>query len=195
MIIGGEETQQVKIWDSRARQPLYELSTGNNKVASLVWDDEHQTLYAQTNCRYMTRMGDHMNYRKAHFRSEIPQDMDVDDEDDDKGDEDEFDDDDDDDERAWPEKAYHQEHSFGHPLDSGEHRLCTFPLALSILFGFDILFFQINIVSKSMLISRYSPRMVTLGGARTIIGERRVDSDQQILFACIISQTQHHVVE
>ena len=28
-------------------------------------------------------------------------------------------------ERAWPERAFHPETSFGYPLESGEHRLCA----------------------------------------------------------------------
>ncbi|KAI0310416.1 hypothetical protein OF83DRAFT_1070572 [Amylostereum chailletii] len=116
-IIGGTNSQQVKIWDLRARLPLYELSTGNNGVTSLAWDAERQDLYAATYCQYMTRMGDYMGYRKAKFGDKIEDEEDEDD------DYDDDDDDYDDEPRAWPEGAYHREFSFGHPLDSGEHRI------------------------------------------------------------------------
>ena len=36
------------MWDVRARACVYELSTGNNGVVSMLWDDKHDTLMAAT---------------------------------------------------------------------------------------------------------------------------------------------------
>ncbi|KAI0058824.1 hypothetical protein BV25DRAFT_1918935 [Artomyces pyxidatus] len=44
VIIGGSKSEQIKVWDVRAKVPLYELSTGNNQVTTLAWDDQRQTL-------------------------------------------------------------------------------------------------------------------------------------------------------
>ncbi|KAI0040948.1 hypothetical protein FA95DRAFT_792933 [Auriscalpium vulgare] len=70
VIIGGTGSQQVKVWDVRARAPLYELSTGNNVVNALAWDRKRQTLYAATDCPWMDRIGYHHGYRPARFRTE-----------------------------------------------------------------------------------------------------------------------------
>ncbi|KAI0310414.1 WD40-repeat-containing domain protein [Amylostereum chailletii] len=97
-IIGGSKSQQVKLWDARARLPLYELSTGNNAVAKLAWDAPRQDLYAETRCRHVDKFGQPTDYRKAEFNDGVRARQDT---------------------RAWPEHAYHREFSFGYPLDSG----------------------------------------------------------------------------
>ncbi|KAI1796986.1 hypothetical protein LXA43DRAFT_1147450 [Ganoderma leucocontextum] len=62
LFTGGERTQQVKMWDVRARACVYELSTGNNGVVSMLWDDRHATLMAATE---RTSYGN--KYRKAQI--------------------------------------------------------------------------------------------------------------------------------
>ncbi|VDC05494.1 unnamed protein product [Peniophora sp. CBMAI 1063] len=104
IIIGGNQSQQIKIWDARARAPLYQLSTGNNAVETLAWDGERNQLYAATNCQYLGYDGSFFGYRGAHFG----------DEDDDGGD------------WRWPREAWHDEKSFGHPFDCGSHRLIRY---------------------------------------------------------------------
>lgn len=64
VIIGGTSTEQVEVWDVRAKLPLYELSTGNNQVRTLAWDGSTQTLYAGTECESVDRMGGHHDYRR-----------------------------------------------------------------------------------------------------------------------------------
>ncbi|KAI0057346.1 hypothetical protein BV25DRAFT_1432852 [Artomyces pyxidatus] len=100
VILGGTKSEQVKVWDVRAKLPLYELSTGNNQVNALAWDEPRQTLYAATECCYKDRNGYRIGYRAAQFP--------------DSGE---------DDRRTWPEQAYHSETSFGYPLDSCDQRL------------------------------------------------------------------------
>ncbi|KAG8678274.1 hypothetical protein FRC08_017924, partial [Ceratobasidium sp. 394] len=52
---GTGKAEQVKMWDVRARTPVYELATGNNQVKSLAWDSDHNCLYAATECSYQER--------------------------------------------------------------------------------------------------------------------------------------------
>ena len=99
IIIGGFKSQQVKIWDARGRNPLYELSTGNNVVEVLAWDRSRNQLLAATDCEYLDFHGSSFDYREADFGDDSSGDM------------------------AWPEKAYHDEESFGYPFDCGSHRL------------------------------------------------------------------------
>jgi hypothetical protein len=134
---GAEAKEHIKMWDIRARAAVYELSTGNNAVVGMAWDSQHNSLYAATECRYMDRMGNSLEYRRAkvpadqrenhnHNQSQHDGDEDEDDED---GDEDEDVDDEDDDEddddypQCWPKKAYHGEDFFGYMFDAGEHRI------------------------------------------------------------------------
>lgn len=63
--VGGYKSEHVKLWDIRSRSALYELSTGNNMVISLGWDEEDTTLYAATECLWMDRMGYRHDYRPA----------------------------------------------------------------------------------------------------------------------------------
>ncbi|PIL35408.1 hypothetical protein GSI_02134 [Ganoderma sinense ZZ0214-1] len=60
LFTGGERTQQIKMWDIRARACVYELSTGNNGVTSMLWDDKHTTLLAASERGYP-------KYRKARI--------------------------------------------------------------------------------------------------------------------------------
>jgi hypothetical protein len=116
------------MWDIRARAPIYDLSTGNNDVLALAWNDDRNELYAATECRYVDRLGYHHDYRRAKF----PKEKTEGDDDEEKGedmddeDEDDYDDEDDwnDEERAWPEKGFHSETYFGHIFDAGDHRIC-----------------------------------------------------------------------
>ncbi len=48
LFTGGERTAQVRLWDIRARACRYELSTGNNAVEHMLWDDRRTTLIAAT---------------------------------------------------------------------------------------------------------------------------------------------------
>ncbi|KZV60414.1 WD40 repeat-like protein [Peniophora sp. CONT] len=105
IIIGGNKSQQVKIWDARTRTPLYRLSTGNNAVQALAWDGSRNHLFAATDCEYLGYHGTAFGYREAEFGDE---------------------DDDYYEEMAWPEKAWHDENSFGYPFDCGSHRLIRY---------------------------------------------------------------------
>lgn len=119
----------------RARAAVYELSTGNNAVVDLAWDEGRTTLYAATECSYMDRLGNHHEYRPAKVpklqrdaeRQEWRKSMGAayePDEDEDEDMDDDEDDEDDDEERCWPVSAYHAEDHFGFMFDSGDHRLC-----------------------------------------------------------------------
>ncbi|KAJ2914501.1 hypothetical protein MD484_g5902, partial [Candolleomyces efflorescens] len=100
-----EREEAIRMWDIRARAPIYDLSTGNNDVLALAWNDDRNEL-----------------------RAKIPREKtegEEDDEEDEDEDEDDYDDEDDwdDEERAWPEKAFHSETYFGHIFDAGDHRI------------------------------------------------------------------------
>lgn len=110
IIIGGKQSQQIKVWDARARKALYELSTGNNVVEGLAWDPARNELFAATECTNRGYHGTSFNYRPARFGGGGGDD-----------DDDEYDEDDDD--RAWPTNAAHTETSFGYPFDAGDHSL------------------------------------------------------------------------
>jgi hypothetical protein len=107
---GTGKAEQIKMWDVRARAPVYELATGNNRVESLLWDSERSCLYAATECLWMDRMGYRHDYRTAKIpksgydKSQVNSDEE---------------------ERCWPENAWHKEDYFGHTFDAGEHRICT----------------------------------------------------------------------
>ena len=129
LFTGGEKSEQIKMWDVRARKTVDELATGNTGVASMAWDPKRSALYVATECIYMDRMGSHHDYRKARIpkwahKNPIA-DTDGEDVSQGEGGEDEDFDDDDDDERYWPDRAYHGEDYFGYAFDAGEHRLCT----------------------------------------------------------------------
>ncbi|KAM5539294.1 hypothetical protein V8D89_007167 [Ganoderma adspersum] len=67
LFTAGDVTQQVKIWDIRAEECVYELATGNNAVAGLAWDDTRSSLYVATESRYINRMGLRTGYRRARI--------------------------------------------------------------------------------------------------------------------------------
>lgn len=99
------------MWDIRARQVVYELSSGNNAVVGMAWDAVHNSLYAVTECHYMDRLGRNVDYRRA----KIPQDQEHELEDDDDGYEG----------RCWPKRAHHGEGYFGYLFDAGDHTICA----------------------------------------------------------------------
>ncbi|KAI0057359.1 hypothetical protein BV25DRAFT_1831186 [Artomyces pyxidatus] len=117
IMIGGTKSEQIKVWDVRAKAPVYELSTGNNIVHALTWDAPRQTLYAATECSYMDRLGYYHGYRSAEFEPSSGSGSRTPDSDDEDVEESRHD------YRCWPEDAYHLEQSFGHPLDCGYPRL------------------------------------------------------------------------
>ncbi|RDX57037.1 hypothetical protein OH76DRAFT_1424594 [Lentinus brumalis] len=65
LFTGGERTAQIKMWDVRARACLYELSTGNNAVQHMLWDDRRTTLIASTDRDSAFTMGGPRKFRKA----------------------------------------------------------------------------------------------------------------------------------
>lgn len=67
LFTGGERTEQVKVWDVRARSVVYELSTGNNAVSAMAWDSRRSALHVATECTRMNRMGERSGYRKARI--------------------------------------------------------------------------------------------------------------------------------
>ncbi|KAG6917861.1 hypothetical protein DXG01_000766 [Tephrocybe rancida] len=141
LFTGSRSQQEVRLWDIRAQSTVYELSTGNTNVASLVWDDGHNTLYAATECDYIDHIGHH-DYRRAkepkftkerreqdrQFRDEFTvEDENKDDEDDyDSDDENDYDSDDDDEERGWPKRAFRGEEYYGYLYDAGDHMLIRY---------------------------------------------------------------------
>jgi hypothetical protein len=123
---GTTKSERIKVWDVRARTPVYELCTGNNQVSSLAWDPKRNCLYAATQCSHVDRNGYHHGYRRAKFpkrssrfgpneavgKEATDEEMDGWDSDDD--------------ERRWPTGAWHGEDAFGYTFDAGEHRICMF---------------------------------------------------------------------
>ncbi|KAL7278988.1 hypothetical protein ACG7TL_006820 [Trametes sanguinea] len=67
LFTGGDRTQQIKMWDIREQECVYELSTGNNAVAAMAWDDAHSSLYVATECPYVNKLGERSGYRKARI--------------------------------------------------------------------------------------------------------------------------------
>ncbi|KAI0719156.1 hypothetical protein C8T65DRAFT_62052 [Cerioporus squamosus] len=65
LFTGGERTAQIKMWDVRARACVYELSTGNNAVEHMLWDDKRTTLIAATDRDGAYTMGGPRNSRQA----------------------------------------------------------------------------------------------------------------------------------
>ncbi|KAG8708519.1 hypothetical protein FRC08_018857 [Ceratobasidium sp. 394] len=104
---GTGKSEQIKVWDVRARTPVYEIATGNNRVQSLAWEPNRHCLYAATECDYQDRHG----YRHEYRHSRKWKDEDIDEEDFEI------------DTPAWPEKAWHDENYFGYAFDAGEHRI------------------------------------------------------------------------
>ena len=117
----------MKMWDIRAEECVYELSTGNNAVTGLAWDGTRSALYVATECRYLNRMGLRTGYRRARIPKWARLDLagaDTGDDGEEDRDDEEYDSDDyDDDGENWPKNAYHSEDSFGYAFDAGEHTL------------------------------------------------------------------------
>ncbi|KAI0326952.1 WD40 repeat-like protein [Cubamyces sp. BRFM 1775] len=67
LFTGGDRTQQIKMWDIREQECVYELSTGNNAVRGMAWDDAHSSLFVATECPYVNRFGERAGYRKARI--------------------------------------------------------------------------------------------------------------------------------
>ncbi|KAH9945027.1 uncharacterized protein BXZ73DRAFT_38972 [Epithele typhae] len=65
LFTGGARSHQVKLWDIRAEECVYELSTGNNEVTGLAWDSARSSLFVATECTYVDRMGTRLDYRRA----------------------------------------------------------------------------------------------------------------------------------
>ncbi|KAH9856605.1 quinon protein alcohol dehydrogenase-like superfamily [Lenzites betulinus] len=67
LFTGGDRTQQIKMWDIREQECVYELSTGNNAVSAMAWDDAHASLYVATTCPHVNRLGERAGYRRARI--------------------------------------------------------------------------------------------------------------------------------
>ncbi|KAI0058823.1 hypothetical protein BV25DRAFT_1993944 [Artomyces pyxidatus] len=136
-------------YDVRAKAPLYELSTGNNYgVNALAWDGQRNALYAGTECSYIDRMGRTFGYCRGEFpkpkrgtkraRPTDDEDEEMEDQADDSDEEEEGEDDEDDEDDYdpdsgdgnWPDRAFHDESSFGFPLDSADHRVYEYKFKL-----------------------------------------------------------------
>ena len=126
MFTGGEDSQGIKLWDIRNKQCVYELSTGNTGVSTLIWNSKCATLYASTGCPYVDRRGFWHGYRTVRDPA-LPKDR--------RSPEwrggryrgrvfDEHD-------RYWPTGARHDERSFGYIYDAGDHSLCTYTCSLT----------------------------------------------------------------
>ena len=104
-----EEAACITLWDIRARGAVYDLSTGNNAVAGMIWNDHKNELWAATTCEHRDGAG----YRRARFPNP-----------DWKGEGDEENDKYLDTDKRWPKQAYHHETYFGHAFDSAGDRMC-----------------------------------------------------------------------
>ncbi|KAF9524849.1 hypothetical protein CPB83DRAFT_819534 [Crepidotus variabilis] len=105
-------SEDIKLWDLRARAVVYELATGNNTVESLAWDQFTNSLYAATSCLHRST-----GYRRARYPKQRPE-----------GEDDLNNDAEDEEEehphRRWPTGAFHSENYWGHIFDCGkEHRM------------------------------------------------------------------------
>ena len=113
------KTEDIKLWDMRARSLVYELATGNNTVDAMAWDDASNTLYAASSCHYIDRNGRHMDYyrmAKIPVQAEDPNTAQI------GEDEERFEEESED--ICWPKDAYYAEDYFGHAFDAGDHRIC-----------------------------------------------------------------------
>ncbi|KAL5637777.1 hypothetical protein ACGC1H_002142 [Rhizoctonia solani] len=119
---GTSKSEQIKLWDIRARACVYELSTGNTMVESLSWDAHNNCLYAATQCSYMDRLGNHHDYRYAKIPKSQRSIQDVNEEDEEDDDDEEVTDG----ERCWPKDAWHTEDYFGHLFDAGDHSIIRY---------------------------------------------------------------------
>ncbi|KAI0671424.1 WD40-repeat-containing domain protein [Trametes maxima] len=65
LFTGGDRTQQIKMWDLREQECVYELATGNNAVSAMAWDPARTSLYVATRCPHVDRFGERTGYRRA----------------------------------------------------------------------------------------------------------------------------------
>ncbi|KAI0784256.1 hypothetical protein C8Q75DRAFT_810319 [Abortiporus biennis] len=141
VITGGNKTECLQVWDVRAKQLVYDLSTGNNIVQGMAWDTEHTTLYAVTECSYVDWMGGSHGYRDARIPKYMrtpTQGEEGKKEEDTKKKESKRHENEDDDESSeeddsdiepgvyWPEGAWHQENYYGKLYDAGSHTLLKY---------------------------------------------------------------------
>ncbi|KAL7274535.1 hypothetical protein RUND412_002559 [Rhizina undulata] len=139
----GSRTECIKCHDIRNRKVLYELSIGNNKPVALAWDQNTSTLFAATDCYYMSRMGsvfpddvrpiEIRRPKKPATNDEKDKKPDSNDENDWEDEDSEDDDEDEEDEYEygsddgyWPERAVNNEDSFGYPYNAGDHALLRY---------------------------------------------------------------------
>ncbi|EAU85556.1 hypothetical protein CC1G_06269 [Coprinopsis cinerea okayama7 len=134
LFIGSDKEECIRLWDLRARIPVYELATGNNSVVAMTWNDEANELYAITEWVYSDRHEGPDGYRVGKVPP--PQsNTEGDNEDDDMEDEEEDEEEDPDPynkwvkdewERMWPARAFHAENYFGHTFDMGCHAVLRY---------------------------------------------------------------------
>ncbi|QRV83106.1 ribosomal L44 domain protein [Ceratobasidium sp. AG-Ba] len=107
---GAKKSEQIKLWDLRARTIVYELATGNNQVESLVWSSYGSCLYAATSCQYDERWEYHSIDRQGKRKRS-------------NEDENEYSEDPLNYTFVWPKEAYHHENYFGYAFHAGEHQM------------------------------------------------------------------------
>ncbi|KAJ7247142.1 hypothetical protein B0H12DRAFT_1186935 [Mycena haematopus] len=114
LFTGSTKDEVIRLWDIRARKMVYELSTGNNSVNGMTWDDASNALYVSATCSYLD--GGRRTYRRARLPpSMLPEPMprhglpNYDN----KG---SFD-------KCWPRQAVHSEQHYGTVFNAGTHRL------------------------------------------------------------------------
>eukprot|EP00761_Pharyngomonas_kirbyi_P004538 gb/GECH01004543.1/.p1 GENE.gb/GECH01004543.1/~~gb/GECH01004543.1/.p1 ORF type:complete len:304 (+),score=69.05 gb/GECH01004543.1/:1-912(+) len=100
----GGSDESIKCYDLRMKTVLYELSTGNNTVHSLHFHPATQSIFAQTECLYIDRLG------RKHY-SDGPGLMGA------MSDEEEED---------WPQAAFHRNTDFDVDWDAGDHQLLQY---------------------------------------------------------------------
>ncbi|KAI0368795.1 hypothetical protein BV20DRAFT_1036915 [Pilatotrama ljubarskyi] len=67
LFTGGDRTQQIKMWDIREQECVYELSTGNNAVSAMAWDHARSSLFVATTCPHVNCFGERAGYRRARI--------------------------------------------------------------------------------------------------------------------------------
>ncbi|KAH6913306.1 WD40-repeat-containing domain protein [Coprinopsis sp. MPI-PUGE-AT-0042] len=112
----------VKLWDLRSNAPVYEMSTGNNQVEAMAWNDKGDELFAITQNINRDRMGGlhREDYRRARLTYSQTRSV--------HGSrwaagEDSDEEDDSDHDLSWPKKAFHAENYWGHVFDEAEHTI------------------------------------------------------------------------
>ncbi|KAI0719187.1 WD40-repeat-containing domain protein [Cerioporus squamosus] len=132
LFTGGKRTENVTLWDVRACRVVYELSTGNNEVRALAWDDRRSTLYAATECTYIDGASYGYDYRAARVPAWARKDPDVvaaEASESVAGDGDRYEaslDEVRNDGCNWPKHARHMEDFFGFAWDAGWHNLIRY---------------------------------------------------------------------